>query len=117
MQLILNCRTFGDVICRTIRWSSVPSIGSIRCGAMYARAVDRQYHIAQERERDLQSEYEAQEKQAISVSAALAQYLRLQSDLEDDRKDRSQIDDRPPADRNLPRPRDAEHRSFRAGDP
>jgi capsular exopolysaccharide synthesis family protein len=61
---------------------------------LYARAIEREFNIAQQREKDLQSEYEGQEKQAIAVSAALAQYLRLQSDLDNDRKTEGQIDDR-----------------------
>jgi capsular exopolysaccharide synthesis family protein len=61
---------------------------------MYAKAVERQYRIAQKRELDLQSEFDAQQKRAIDVSAALGQYLRLQADLENDRKTESQLDDR-----------------------
>lgn len=61
---------------------------------VYAQAVERQYRVAQLREHDLQANFDAQQKQAIEVSAAAAQYLRLQGDVESARKTEEQIDGR-----------------------
>jgi succinoglycan biosynthesis transport protein ExoP len=60
----------------------------------YAQAVERQYRIVEQREHDLNINMEAQQKQAIEVSAAAAQYGRLQADLDNARKTEDQIDTR-----------------------
>jgi capsular exopolysaccharide synthesis family protein len=62
--------------------------------SVYAMAVERQYRVTQIREQDLQRNFDAQQKQAIEVSAAAAQYLRLQSDVDNARKIEEQIDNR-----------------------
>jgi capsular exopolysaccharide synthesis family protein len=61
---------------------------------MYAHAVQRQYSIAQKREQDLQTEFNAQQKRVIEVSAAMAQFAQLQADLATDRKTQEQFDER-----------------------
>lgn len=61
---------------------------------VYAKAVEQQYRICQIREHDLQVNFDAQQKQAIEVSAAAAQYMRLQGDVEAARKTEEQIDNR-----------------------
>ena len=61
---------------------------------IYARAVERQYQVAAQREKDLQTAFDSQQKRAIEVSAATAQYLRLQSDVDASRKTVEQIDNR-----------------------
>lgn len=65
-----------------------------RLGRIYTQAVERQYRIAEQREHDLQINFNAQQQQAIEVSAAAAQYLRLQSDVDNARKTEEQIDGR-----------------------
>lgn len=60
----------------------------------YARAVERQYRIAEQREHDLQIQFDAQQKLAIEVSAAAEQYTRLQADMDNARKTEEQIDGR-----------------------
>jgi polysaccharide biosynthesis transport protein len=61
---------------------------------VYAMAIERQYRITQLREQDLQTNFNAQQKQAIEVSAAAAQYVRLQADVDNARKIEEQIDNR-----------------------
>lgn len=60
----------------------------------YAAAVERQYAVTRQREEDLQTRADAQQKQAIEVSAAAAQYGRLQTDMDNARKAQEQIDAR-----------------------
>lgn len=60
----------------------------------YAEAVERQYHIAQQREHDLQMNFDAQQKQAVEVSAAAGQFARMQADADNARKAEEQIDGR-----------------------
>lgn len=60
----------------------------------YAKAVEQQYHIAQQREHDLQIEYDAQNQQAVEVSAAAAQFARMQADVDNARRAEEQIDGR-----------------------
>jgi polysaccharide biosynthesis transport protein len=62
--------------------------------ATYARAIERQYMIARQREQDLQAEFNAQQKQAIEISAKSAQYQRLAVEVENARKVEDQIDSR-----------------------
>lgn len=60
----------------------------------YAAAVERQYAVTLQREHDLQIRADAQQKEAIEVSAAAAQYARLQADLDNARRTQEQIDAR-----------------------
>ncbi|HEY2588536.1 MAG TPA: polysaccharide biosynthesis tyrosine autokinase [Tepidisphaeraceae bacterium] len=84
---------------RTHYMSDHPSVKAVerkiaQLRGVYARAVEQQYRICQLREHDLQINLDAQQKQAIEVSAAAAQYMRLQADVDAARKIEEQIDNR-----------------------
>lgn len=61
---------------------------------IYARAIERRYRVTKQREQDLRAELQQQQEQAVEISARAAQYVRLQADIENDRKRQSRNEDR-----------------------
>jgi capsular exopolysaccharide synthesis family protein len=61
---------------------------------LYARAVERQFRVTLQRENDLKDEYEDLKKQSTAASAAMAEYQRLQVDIDNAKRKAETIDDR-----------------------